>query len=225
MDLNKDIKWIDFHCHSLFEHDPECIEIISCHPGKNSSEGFFTCGYHPWWSLDLLNNEQLAILTQTYLKNDYCIGIGECGLDILQGAPLDIQMKNFENQVQIANSLNAPLIIHCVRKFDALIPVFKNMAKTKWVIHGFKRNKTLAKTLIDLDISLSVAPFDQMNVSFTEMLEYIPLDKLFLETDSDRRLSIRDRYKIMSVLRKIPEDSLKLQLFENVKIFFDKIWL
>ena len=225
MDLRNNTKWIDFHCHSIFENDPECIEIVSCHPGKNTSEGFFTLGYHPWWSLKVLEAEQLDLLTQSYMLNNRCLGIGECGLDKLQGADFDIQIKNFECQVELANKLNAPVIIHCVRKFDALISVYKNMAKTKWVIHGFKRNKTLAKTIIDMDISISVAPYDHMNESFIEVLEYLPLDKFFIETDSDRRLTIRERYKIMSELRKLPEDSLKLQLFENVKVFFDKIWL
>lgn len=222
--VNLESKWIDFHCHSMYDQSADCIEIISCHPGRNTSEGLSTHGYHPWWTHNVLNEDQLNLLRALYQNSQNCLALGECGLDKMLGPEFDIQVKNFESQVHLANQINAPVIIHCVRKFDTLLSIYKNMAKTSWVIHGFKRNVTLLKTLLDCNISISVAPYQNMNISFEEALHYVPTDKVFIETDSDRRLSIKERYKIFSTLRKIPEDSLKLQMNENCKTLFNKKW-
>jgi TatD DNase family protein len=218
-------EWIDFHCHSKHESKDLFVEeIVSCHPGKNTTDGLYTIGYHPWWSSGVLTSDQLNLIKNHYLHEDRCIALGECGLDKLQGGDSSVQIKNFELQVDIANQLKAPVIVHCVRKYDALLSIYRDMARTRWVIHGFKRNALLAKTILDLGISLSVAPYHHMNTSFTETLEMIPLNQLFLETDSDRRISIMERYNIMSSVRKIPTEVLKLQLIENCKILFDTKW-
>jgi TatD DNase family protein len=92
----------------------------------------------------------------------------------------------------------------------------KQMGKTPWVIHGFVRNKILAGQLLDKGIYLSVAPYLNMPVSFRETLEYLPLDMIFLETDSEYSLSIGERYKIFSDLRRI-------QIRDSEKIFFDNV--
>ncbi|HMP28748.1 MAG TPA: TatD family hydrolase [Saprospiraceae bacterium] len=217
-------KYIDFHCHSLSNETDDLVEIVSFDPRKKFMDGLFTLGFHPWWTNGLLTDGQIEILRNVFLNNKKCLAIGECGLDKLQGAEESVQITNFEKQVELANLLDAPLIIHCVRKYDTLLSIYKNQAKTPWVIHGYKRNKILAKTLLDLNIGLSVAPYEMMPDSFLDTLSFIPMDKLHLETDSDRRLNIVTRYKILAELRKISLDQLILQLFNNCKIFFGNKW-
>jgi TatD DNase family protein len=218
------MKYIDFHCHSNFMEGKDCMEIVSIDPRKFITSPYFTIGFHPWWSeLDLEQNE-LTILEENFRYNNHCIAIGECGLDKLQGANESIQIANFEKQIELANQLNAPMIIHCVRKYDTLLTIYKNMAKTPWTIHGFKRNKILSKTLLDLNINISLAPYENMNSTFLETIHYIPINKLFLETDSDRRLSIIERYKIFADCRKLAIEDLKLQIFNNCKFLFGEKW-
>lgn len=218
MDEHKFI--IDFHCHSRAEFSGDCIEIVSCDPIKNISGGFHTSGYHPWWHNDYLTAQELINIGKAYSENITCLAIGECGLDKLKGASEEIQTANFIKQIEIANRLNAPVIIHCVRKYNELISLFKRHAQTPWTVHGFSRNRILAKSLLDLGICLSVAPHHAMTFSMTDMLRYLPNDMFFLETDSDRRTSIRQRYALMAQIKSLDFEELADLVYENVCAFF-----
>ena len=181
-------------------------------------------GFHPWWTEELLNREQINTLQQKYVQDPFCLGIGECGLDKLKGIDLERQEEIFIQQIMVANLLGAPVIVHCVRAYDRVIRLKKSLAMTPWVIHGFVRNKVLAKQLLDADILMSLAPSSIMANSFEETLKYIPLNSLFLETDSDFRHNIMERYEIMATIRKIEIHHLKEQIFINFKIFFSEKW-
>jgi TatD DNase family protein len=206
--------YIDFHTHRRIMPE-NGVEIISVHPGKQTPGQLFTAGYHPWWTPEKLSESELMLLLD-YSENTGFLAIGECGLDRLKGPSLDVQIDIFVQQIQLANSLQCPLIIHCVRAFQEVMDLKKQLGKTPWVIHGFVRNKILAGQLLDKGIYLSVAPYLNMPVSFRETVEYLPLDMIFLETDSEYSLSIADRYKIFSDLRHI-------QIREAEKIFFDNV--
>jgi TatD DNase family protein len=116
--------------------------------------------------------------------------------------------------------MNVPLIIHCVRQYDQVLALRKKLGHTEWVIHGYRRNKLLAKSLLDQGIKLSVAPFKGMNTAFEECLRYLPLDAFFLETDSDYSHSISERYSIMAELKKINTFDLQNQMIDNFTTFF-----
>ncbi|MBK8621016.1 MAG: TatD family hydrolase [Saprospiraceae bacterium] len=206
--------FIDFHTHRRILPE-NSVEIISVHPGKQSPGDWFTTGYHPWWTFEKLSETEFLVLSEASAKKGF-LAIGECGLDRLKGPPLNVQMDIFIQQIQLANTLQCPLIVHCVRAFQEVMDVKKQLGKTPWVIHGFVRNKILAGQLLDKGICLSVAPYMNMPVSFRETLEFLPLDMIFLETDSEYSLSIGDRYKIFSELRRI-------QIREAEKIFFDNV--
>ncbi|UJR09655.1 hypothetical protein I4U23_013889 [Adineta vaga] len=76
-------------------------------------------GVNPW--NDLL---RLRHLVQTRPM----VGIGECGLDILNNEHLSLQTEIFISQIKLANEFHLPLIIHC-RQFDQqLFDMLKNNA-------------------------------------------------------------------------------------------------
>ena len=52
------------------------------------------------------------------------------------------------------------------------------------------------------------------------MLEYIPLNGFFIETDSDYSLNIRERYAIMVALKKVDEEYLQELIVQNFTKFF-----
>ena len=211
---------IDFHCHSYSALNTECLEIVSCHPDRKDADQLHTIGYHPWWSLENLTEKHIHFLKHHFLSNPQCIAIGECGLDKYKGASMQIQTTNLISQIELANELNAPVIIHCVRKYPELIDIHKQYAKTPWAIHGFARNKTLATTLLDTGIFLSIAPYEKMNKAYEDMLAFLPFDRIFLETDSDRRTTIASRYAIFASLRGLDIGILKEKIVENSIKFF-----
>ena len=108
---------IDFHTHSQREQN-DIVEVISLHPSKPKDKKYYTIGYHPWWTLDKLSLDELNVLKSAFLYDPFCLGLGEFGLDNLKRAPMELQEKIFEQQLNIANEVNAPVVIHCVRAFD-----------------------------------------------------------------------------------------------------------
>ncbi len=180
---------------------------------------YFTIGNHPWWTENLLDEEQ-CLSMENHLENNFCLGIGECGLDKLKGASKEIQEEVFLQHINLANKNEVPLIVHCVRQYDQVITFKKKYGKTPWVIHGFRRNFHLAKSLIDNGIMVSVSPMNYMNASFIEMLEYLPMDSFFIETDSEYSLNIKERYGIITELKKIDTFELQNQMIKNFRTFF-----
>lgn len=199
------------------------MEIISVHPGRHEVNGWYTIGYHPWWTERILLPEEIDVLANQ-VKNPTCLALGECGMDKIKGPPLSLQKKIFSQQIELANAWNCPVVVHCVRAFHEVLDVHTRLAKTPWVIHGFVRNFTLAKQVLDRGIYLSLAPAENMAVTFIETLKYVPLDRIFLETDSASTLNISQRYQIFAKLRHMQEEDLENQILENVSTFMAWKW-
>jgi len=211
--------YLDFHTHSQSGED-DVLEIISLHPGVERTYLWYTKGYHPWWTPELLTQQELMQLKETVFSDSSCIALGECGLDRLKGGPLRMQAENLLLQIEIANQLGCPVIIHCVRAFHDLLYLYRNYAKTPWVVHGFRRHSQLARQILDAGLYISVAPDRRIQPSFEETLNFIPLDQIFIESDSDRSLTLGERYVIFSELRQLRVEKIAEQMLENAKIFF-----
>jgi len=218
-----DFPIIDFHTHSQREQN-EIIEVISLHPGKIKDKKYYTMGYHPWWTLDKLSLDELNVLKSAFLDDPFCLGLGEFGLDNLKGTNIDLQEDIFIQQLTIANEVNAPVVIHCVRAFDRMLRIRASLGHTPCVVHGFVRNKTLAKQILDKGIYLSLAPHEQMNPVFEEMLKYVPLDRIFIETDSETSFNISQRYCIFAALRNLSVEKIQEQMYTNFNHFYSSKW-
>ncbi len=221
--MNPHAPFIDFHNHNIW-HSDDVIEVVSVHDSQVKKRVYYTVGYHPWWTEDLLSEKNLDMMRSSYISDPYCLGLGEFGLDSLKGPGLDIQEENFRKQIRIANEVSSPVVIHCVRAYDRIIRLRKELGKTDWVIHGFVRNKILARQLIDAGFYLSVAPCERMKLVFEEMLAYVPMDRIFIETDSEFTLNIQQRYTIFAQIREVDVTTLKMQLFDNFKTFYTFKW-
>lgn len=217
------IPFVDFHTHRRTD-EPDTLCVISMNGIPDRQADFFTTGYHPWWISDQLASDQLDVLQVQFTQNPGCLGLGECGLDALRGLDLDRQEENFILQLNVANRLGAPVVIHCVRAFDRLMRLAKIYKKTPWAVHGFVRNKVLARQLLDQGIKLSLAPCSKMATTFEEMLSYVPVRDIFIEKDSEQSLSIKHRYAIFAEIRNMDIEQLKIQMFGNFKIFFAAKW-
>jgi TatD DNase family protein len=215
---------IDFHTHRKRENE-NIIEVISLHNDQADREyKYHTVGFHPWWTNDSLTVEQLQFITQKYQFDPDCLGIGECGLDNLKGLDIEKQEEIFYQQITLANQLEAPIIVHCVRAFDRVLRMKKKFGQTPWVVHGFVRNKVLAFQAIDAGLYLSMAPHDRTTVPFMETLKLAPLDRIFLETDSDDSINISERYRIFAALRNLTIEAIEEQLYHNFSKFFEIKW-
>lgn len=169
---------------------------------------WFSCGVHPWYSEDA--DPQINFL-QEIANDPRIVAIGETGLDKLKGPGLDIQKDAFIKQAQLAEKLQKPLIIHCVKAWDELLHIKKTIQPHQpWIIHGYRGKPELTKQLISHGFFFSIG--EKFNAG---SLQEIPIDRLFCETDvSDTPLA--EVYNAVAECRGIPVEVLAIRIEENV---------
>ena len=203
--------YFDFHHHHLEKE----TGIFNLGFRESIPKGFFSAGIHPHFSAE--NIDQKFDWLQKISKHKNCLAIGECGLDGLINIDDEIQGNVFQRQIEFANGINKPLIIHCVRRFSQLIS-FKKEAKVPMIIHGFNKRKTIGDELQKHDFYLSFGKSVLQNVNLQEFVKQFPTEKLFLETDAED-FAIELLYQKVADLKSMKVENLVQQIEENLKIF------
>ena len=187
---------------------------------------FYSIGIHPWKSQQTTDNGQQIFYQQTHklsnLVSQQLKAIGECGLDRVCGVDFEIQKEAFIKQIELSERIAKPLIIHAVRTYPDIISIRKETkAKQVWIIHGFQGNEQSAEQLLryaDIYLSLGDVLFKN-EARAKRLLQVIPTDKLFFETDVAER-KISDVYEKAVLLSGVEMDKLRNDIFNNfVKIF------
>lgn len=154
------------------------------------------------------------------------VAIGECGLDYyrLGEETKPRQREAFLKQIELSHELKKPLMIHCRNAFPDLIDILVNCqmsnVKCSGVIHFFSGTKDDAKALLDLGFSFSFGGVITFTRDYDEVVTYIPLERILLETDAPYVAPMPYRGKrnepvyVVEVAKKIAE--LKRTLFEEV---------
>ncbi|WP_316832464.1 TatD family hydrolase [Pedobacter aquatilis] len=170
-------------------------------------------GLHPWYAtLDKLEI-QLAYL-KVLAKQKNVKLIGECGLDKLKGESIENQIYILEQQLLIAEALNKPLIIHCVKAFAELIEIKERLnVKVPMIIHGFNKNEELGQQMLAKGFLLSFGSAVLKENSGAARLAR-QCDLFFLETD-DSAVAIEEVYQAVANLKKCSVDELKALIFAN----------
>lgn len=153
---------------------------------------YATCGISPndipqsedelWIMLNQI--EELAI------KNDKVLAIGEIGLDYYWEKDENVrslQRKAFTEQINLANKLDLPIVIHTRDAImDTLTILKENNVRNKGVFHCCPLNRELIKEALKLDFYISFAgPITFKNSkNANEIIELVPNDKMLIETDS-----------------------------------------
>lgn len=164
------------------------------------------------------NNSQVF----SFSDSQILIAIGECGLDRACDSDFELQREVFIKQIELSEQYHKPLIIHAVRSYPDIISIRKETKSNQpWIIHGFNGNEHSAEQLLRHDgIYLSLGDVLFKNEKRAErLLDIIPSDRLFLETDVAER-SIVEVYEKASLLSGVATDILRKDIFDNfVKIF------
>lgn len=118
------------------------------------------------------------------------VAIGECGLDYyrLEEKTQEKQKSVFLRQINLADELKKPLMIHCRQAFADLVSLLNAKRATlnapPGVVHFFSGTKNDVKKLIDLGFSFSFGGVITFTRDYDEVVKYIPLDRILLETDA-----------------------------------------
>lgn len=204
--------YFNFH-----HHNPQiAYGIYNSTPEEQIPEHYFSVGIHPQniheqWENDL---ENLKIISQ----NPKCLAIGECGLDALVNIDENLQKKVFEAQILWANQIQKPVIIHCVKRFQELIP-FQKIAKVPMIIHGFNKKKAITEEMLKHGFYLSFGKSVLHNLSLQTTLKEIPLEKIFLETD-DADFDIAELYQKVAEIKEIPIEDVQKVITKNLGFCF-----
>lgn len=208
---------IDFHTHDAMNSNRiDLVEIVSSPLIMDNRP--FSLERHPWNITHSLSETELCELS-AHLKHPNCLALGEIGMDKLKGLHLDEQLKILKSILFVANEEKMPVIIHCVKAYDEIIQLKKEFKLIpNWAIHGFNKNWELAKQLIDHGFYLSLNPGKVKEIE--TILEIIPIDRLFLETDNSSIL-IEDNYLRAAKTLGMSIEELQSQIAQNAKTFFE----
>ena len=114
------------------------------------------------------------------------VAVGEIGLDYhYDFSPRERQIEVFRAQIELANKLDLPVIIHDRDAHEDTLNILKEL-RPKGVVHCFSGSVEMAKEIIKLGlyIGLGGAVTFKNARKPLEVAEHVPLDRLLLETDA-----------------------------------------
>ena len=147
-------------------------------------EGVYaTVGLHPENVEEYENFEFIYEL----VKNPKVVAIGEIGLDYHWGGDREKQKELFIKQIEIANELGKPVVIHSRDADMDMLEILKNhKIENGFVMHCFSSSAEILKEVLKLGAYVSIAgPVTFKNArSLLEVAKLVPDDKLLIETDA-----------------------------------------
>lgn len=201
------MKGVDTHCHinlkdysEDFEDVIERIEkrldfVINIGFDLKSSEEslelaekysfiYAAIGVHP--NDALTYNDSIEKQLEEMAKNKKVVAIGEIGLDYYRDyTPKDVQKNVFRKQLELAEKLKKPVVIHCRDAYEDTINILKEYKNINGIFHSYSGSYDTAKLLIDrfyFSISGPVTFKNARNIK--EIVEKLPIEKILIETDS-----------------------------------------
>jgi len=145
---------------------------------------YLTIGFHPD-EVDNVNASDLEWLEELIKTNKRIIGVGEIGLDYhWVKENKDKQIDLFEKQLELAEKLELPVVIHTRDATEDTINTLKKY-KVKGIIHCFSGSIETAKEYMKLGFYVGIGGvLTFKNTNLKETIKSIPIDRITLETDS-----------------------------------------
>src|SRR3989344_8595707 len=172
------------------------------------------------------------------------LGIGEVGLDYFRVEGEDNikkQRANFISQIELANELQKPLMLHIrngkenKEAYKDVLEILKSNAKVRGNVHFFVGTKEEAKSFIDLGFTVSFTGVIAFAKEYEELVKYIPLDSMLIETDCpyvapmpyrgkrNEPLFVKETAKKIAEIKNLPLEEVKTQLIKNTLDLFTGI--
>jgi len=182
-------------------------------------------------------------------KSEKVIAIGETGLDYyrLEEDTKDTQMAAFIAQIELANELDLPLMIHTRAPqgnqssaggedvgnvYDDVYDVLKQYAKIPFNVHFYAGTWEQAKKFFDIGGTISFTGVITFAKDYEEVVRNAPLDMIHAETDCPYVAPVPHRgarcepWMVVEVVKKIAEikgedmETVRAQLLENARGFY-----
>lgn len=200
------MKLVDTHCHldnEKFDEDRlEVIERIkenlefcvnigydlasskkSLELAKEYDFIYAVIGVHP---IDIAEyDEEVEKELELLGKNPKVVAIGEIGLDYhWMTEPKEIQQERFKSQLELAERLNKPVVIHTRDAMEDTVNILKEYPNITGVIHCYPGSLETAKQLVDrFYLGIGGTLTFKNSKKAVEVVKDIPLDRIVIETD------------------------------------------
>lgn len=144
-------------------------------------------GIHPTDSGELTESDIEWIKEKCALEK--CVAVGEIGLDYYWDEPeREIQKKWFVRQLELAREVKLPVVIHSRDAAQDTLDIMKaeKAQEIGGVVHCYSYSRELAKTFLDMGYYFGIGGVVTFNNGrkLKEVVEYLPMDRIVLETDS-----------------------------------------
>jgi len=150
-------------------------------------EVYGSVGFHPHDAAELTEDLEQKI-RKLALEEKKLIAIGETGLDYhYMYSSADVQQQVFSKQLQLAVELNLPVIMHSREAETDTLNILQEIpVPPLGVAHSFTSSFEMAKTLIEMGwyIGINGIVTFKNAEDLREVVSWLPLDRLLLETDS-----------------------------------------
>lgn len=144
-------------------------------------------GVHPTETGEL--NEQSFAWLRERCAADKVVAVGEIGLDYHWKEPeIHVQKLWFERQMELAREVKLPVIIHSRDAAKDTLDMMKSLhaREVGGVIHCYSYTKEMAREYLQMGYYFGIGgviTFPNAR-KLKEAVEYIPMDRILLETDS-----------------------------------------
>ena len=187
-------------------------------------------GVYPGFAAKLSDEELQEELEFIRINKKKIAALGEIGLDYQETEDRKKQHKAFELQLELAEDFDVPVIVHSRKAEKETVETLIDRGHSKTLLHAFHGNMKLVKSAADAGICFSIPSNVVRSHHFAKMVEIIPLENLFTETDTPYLGPEKDGYsepsyvektiKKIAEIKKIRTEEAAEQIYENSKKAF-----
>ncbi len=142
-------------------------------------------GLHPYLAAEHTSQDLQAL--STWIDENSCVAVGECGLDYRKNqADRSIQLKFFHGQLDLAQTAGRPVVIHAVHATEDVIKALKHRPGMRGMVHSYSGSYEQARQLVDLGFYISFGgaiTYDRAR-KLRATAARLPLEFILLETDA-----------------------------------------
>ena len=176
------------------ENSPEVVSLA-----ERYEDVYASVGVHPLDCKSVVPDIEVVRALADHRK---VIAIGETGLDYYyattEGA-LAVQRQSFINHLELAAELELPVVVHVRDAWEDALEFIREYGhkESSGVLHCFTGSLEMAKTALDLNYYISISGIVTFrNASaLRDVVEYLPMDRLLIETDSPYLTPVPNRGK------------------------------
>ncbi len=168
--------------------DPGCDRASSrkaAELAEQNGDIYFAAGIHPG-ELDDYTPEAIEEIAELCARPK-CVAVGEIGLDYYwDDSRKDDQIRLFRRQLDLARSLDLPVIVHDREAHGDCLDVIRQHSGMRGVFHCFSGSAEMAEELLRQGWYLGFdGPVTYRNAKkVLEVLRICPTDRILIETDS-----------------------------------------